>query len=81
MTKRLRLAAALALLATAGCVSQRTGSDAPLEASASVPSPEEVRAKEEAEARERRAAFVDGELRFALEHAAAHPAAPPPASR
>ena len=64
--------AVLTFAGMAGCVSQRNGTPEGIEAAASIPSAEEVRAKEDAEARERRRAFVDGELRWILENAKPH---------
>jgi hypothetical protein len=52
----------------ASCVSAREGgSGGDLAARASVPSPEEVKAREAQEAQVRRREFVEGELRWILE--------------
>ena len=67
-----RIVTMLGIAGLCGCVSQRSGAPGPVEATASLPSPEEVRAKEEAEARGRRAAFVTGELNWILENATPH---------
>ncbi|MBI1850598.1 MAG: hypothetical protein HYR85_09675 [Planctomycetes bacterium] len=67
-----RLVTVLVFAAMTGCVSQRNGTLVGIEADASIPTAAEVRAKEDVEARERRRAFVDGELRWILENAKPH---------